>query len=196
MVQVRAWVFGAALGAFALVGSAMAETLDKGDGIHTEDWFQNQSFGDLRDEVAEAAAKGKLLAVVWEQQGCGSCARLHEVNFQDPAVRAYLDKHFTVMTLNMYGEVGMTDTDGEALPEKDLAAKAMINFTPTTVFYDETGAEVFRLPGYFAPYFYLSGFVYVAEKGYADPDMRGMFARWAKVRRDHLVEIYGSEPKG
>lgn len=194
MMRIRSWVLGCVV-ALGLVVPAAAETLDKGDGIHTEDWFHNQSFGDLRDDVAEAAAEGKLLAVVWEQQGCGSCERLHEVNFQDPALRAYLEKHFRMMTLNMYGEVGMTDIDGEELAEKDLAAKSMVNFTPTTIFYDAAGAEVFRLPGYFSPYYYLAGFVYAVEKGYEDPETRGMFARWAKARRDHLVQIYGSEPK-
>jgi|GEM_PF-845589 len=185
----------AAMALVLIGGPAVAATLDKGDGIHTESWFKNDSFLVLAEDVAEAAAKGKLLAVIWEQQGCGSCQKLHDVNLQDEAVKAYLQKNFEVMSMNMYGEVEVTDFDGEKLPEKDLAFKQQINFTPTTVFFDETGKEVFRLPGYFSPYFWMAGFVYVAEKGYADPEHRGMFPRWTKANRDRLIKAYGSEPE-
>lgn len=174
--------------AFAPAG---AKTLDKGDGIHTEDWFKNTSFGDLGEDVAEAAGQGKLLAVVWEQEGCGSCKRLHEVNFQDAAVRRYLEANFDLMTLNMYGETEVSAPGGEAMPEKDLAADLAINFTPTTIFYDETGKEVFRVPGYSPPRFYLAAFIYVKEEGYKDPEHRGMFARWTKANRAKLDRIYG-----
>lgn len=173
-----------------------AETLDKGDGIHTEDWFKNTSFGALGDDVAEAAEQGKLLAVVWEQEGCGSCKRLHEVNFQDTALRAYLEDNFDMMTMNMYGEVEVSAPGGAAMPEKDLAADLAINFTPTTIFYDGAGQEVFRVPGYSPPFYYLAAFVYVKEKGYQDEEHRGMFARWTKANRQKLETIYGGPPKG
>ncbi|MFA7431013.1 MAG: thioredoxin family protein [Rhodospirillaceae bacterium] len=188
-------IAAAAVMAVALLVAPTAQAMDKGDGIHTESWFKNDSFLVLAEDVAEAAAKGKLLAVIWEQQGCGSCQRLHDVNLKDEAVKGYLQKHFDVMTMNMYGEVEVTDFDGEKLPEKDLAFKQQVNFTPTTIFFDETGKEVFRLPGYFSPYFWMAGFVYVTEKGYADPEHRGMFPRWTKANRDLLVKTYGSEPE-
>lgn len=187
----------AVVAAMALAaGPAGAETLDKGDGIHTEDWFKNASFGALGDDVAEAAAQDKLLAVVWEQQGCGSCKRLHEVNFQDKALRAYLEDNFDLMTMNMYGETEVSAPGGAPMAEKDLAADLAINFTPTTIFYDATGQEVFRVPGYSPPFYYLAAFVYVKEKGYEDPEHRGMFARWTKANRGHVEDIYGGPPEG
>ncbi|MGC2854758.1 thioredoxin family protein [Novispirillum sp. DQ9] len=190
-------LFAAAALAVALAAApSPASAMDKGDGIHTEAWFKNDSFLVLADDVAEAAAKGKLLAVIWEQEGCGSCQKLHDVNLKDAPVKAYLQQHFDVMTMNMYGEVEVTDFDGQKLPEKDLAFKQQVNFTPTTIFFDETGKEVFRLPGYFSPYFWMAGFVYVKEKGYADPEHRGMFPRWTKANRDALVKAYGSDPEG
>lgn len=192
----RRFMLAAAAALTLAIMPAQAETLDKGDGIHTEDWFNNQSFGNLGDEVAAAAADGKLLAVVWEQQGCGSCQRLHEVNFQDPAVRRYLEDNFMLMTMNMYGETDVSAPGGETMPEKDLAADLAINFTPTTIFYDATGKEVFRMPGYSPPFFYMAAFAYVTEEGYKDPEHRGMFARWVKANRKKLEDIYGGPPKG
>lgn len=185
----------AALAASLAVAPLPALAMDKGDGIHTESWFKNDSFLILADDVAEAAAKGKLLAIIWEQEGCGACQRLHDVNLQEEPVKAYLQQHFDLMTMNMYGEMEVTDFDGEKLPEKDLAFKQQVNFTPTTIFFDETGKEVFRMPGYGAPFFWLAAFVYVNEKGYADAEHRGMFPRWTKANRDTLVKAYGSEPK-
>ncbi len=183
------------LAALAVVLSAplagQAETLPRGDGIHTEDWFKTTSFGDLGEDVAEATAAGKRLAVIWEQEGCGSCRRLHEVNFQDPAVRAYLEQHFDLLTLNMYGETEVTAPGGTPMAEKDLAAELAINFTPTTIFYDAAGQEVFRVPGYSPPRFYLAAFLFVTEEGYKDPEHRGLFARWVKANRARLDEIYG-----
>lgn len=185
----------AALAASLAVAPLPALAMDKGDGIHTESWFKNDSFLILADDVAEAAAKGKLLAIIWEQEGCGACQRLHDVNLQEEPVKAYLQQHFDLMTMNMYGEMEVTDFDGEKLPEKDLAFKQQVNFTPTTIFFDETGKEVFRMPGYGAPFFWLAAFVYVNEKGYADAEHRGMFPRWTKANRDTLVKAYGSEPE-
>ena len=39
------------------------------DGLYHQPWFLN-SFLDLKDDLAEAAAEGKRFAVIWEQRGC------------------------------------------------------------------------------------------------------------------------------
>ncbi len=165
------------------------------DGIHTEPWFLNQSFMLLKEDLDEAVADGKKgLVLIWEQEGCGSCERTHEVNFAKKSLVDYISKNFAVMSMNMYGEVMVTDFDGEKMPEKNLAQKMRVNFSPTTVFFNEKGEEVFRIPGYFKPFYYLAGFVYVAEKGYDDPDHRGMFPRWLKAHREQVQAIYGGPP--
>jgi len=191
MKLLRAALFGAAL---TLALPAAAGTIHREDGIHTEAWFQNQSFMDLKEEAGEAAKAGKGFVLVWEQPGCGSCQKLHEVNFQDPKLIDYIGRGFTVMSMNMYGEVEVTDFDGEKLAEKELAFKHKVQFTPTTIFFDAKGQELFRMPGYLSPFFYLAGFVYVAEKGYADPEFRGMFPRWSKTKGERVREIYGAGP--
>lgn len=167
--------------------------MDRGDGVHTESWFVNQSFMELKDELATAREAGKGFVLIWEQPGCSACQRLHEVNFQDKKLIDYIGGKFNVMVMNMFGEVEVTDFDGEVMPEKDLAFKHRVNFTPTTIFFDETGKEVFRLPGYFKPFYYLAGFVFAVEKGYADESVRGMFPRWMQVKGAKAREVYGSD---
>lgn len=186
------------LAAFALIvaAPAAAAPIHREDGIHTESWFNNQSFMVLKDETQDAAAaKKKGLVLIWEQPGCGSCLKLHDVNFQQKPLIDYIGQNFTVMTMNMFGEVIVTDFDGETLPEKDLAFKHKVSFTPTTIFFDETGKEVFRMPGYFSPYFYLAGYVFVAEGGPADAASRGMFPRWLQANQAKAKAAYGREPE-
>lgn len=175
--------------------SASAATIHREDGVHTEAWFNNQSFMELRDDAKEAAAQNKGFVIIWEQPGCSTCQRLHEVNFQHPKLIDYIGGRFSVMVMNMFGEVPVTDFDGAVLPEKDLAFKHKVSFTPTTIFFDAGGKELFRMPGYFKPYFYLAGFVFVAESGFADEATRGMFPRWLQANGGKVKAAFGGGPE-
>ncbi|MBW7850931.1 MAG: thioredoxin fold domain-containing protein [Rhodospirillales bacterium] len=178
----------------AIAWPASAATIHREDGVHTEDWFNNQSFMELKEDARDAVAQEKGFVVIWEQPGCGSCQRLHEVNFQHPKLADYIGRRFSVMVMNMFGEVPVTDFDGEVMPEKDLAFKHKVSFTPTTIFFDADGKELFRMPGYFNPYFYLAGFVFVAERGFADEATRGMFPRWLQANGPKVRAAFGGGP--
>lgn len=180
------------LAAAALAGATMRE-----DGVHIEPWFKNpNSFLILAEDAQEAKAAGKGLVVIWEQKGCDTCQRLHEVNFADAKLAGYIKDRFDVLVMNLYGEVEVTDFDGAKLAEKELAAKHRVNFTPTTIFFDAKGAEQFRLPGYMAPFTYLSGYVFVAEKGTDNPEFKGMLPRWLKANGEKVRSILGRGPEG
>lgn len=156
----------------------------RSDGIHTESWMKSMTFLDLKEDAAEAMAEGKGLVIIFEQPGCGSCERLHEVNFQEKPLVDYITQHFDVMQINMYGDNLVTDFDGEELSEARFSEKVLINFSPTTLFYAPDGSEIFRIPGYLAPEFYQSGFEYVVDQG---PQKGIMFPRWMKAKRDRLA---------
>ncbi len=177
VLRLLAGFFLAASLAFA---AAAGEVPLRPDGLHTQPWFKTLSFLDQGEDVAEARGKGKLLVVLFEQPGCASCERLHEVNFADPDLVAYIKRHFEVIQINLYGEVAVTRPDGSETNEKGLAQEFRIHFTPTTVFLDEQGAEVFRVPGYFRPAHYRAAFEYVVDRAW----QRGeLFPRWLKARR-------------
>ncbi|MEO5374390.1 MAG: thioredoxin family protein [Alphaproteobacteria bacterium] len=172
------------------LGRAMATTMDRGDGTETQDWFKNTSFLDLPEDLAEATGRGRLFAVVWEQPNCPACDRLHNVNLVKPALKDYVSTNYDIMVLNIFGEVEVTDFDGQKMPEKKLAVKHKVNFTPTTSIFDGSGKEVFRMPGYFEPFYYLAGFVYVKTGGHAKPD--ATFTRWLKENRPTVEGIYST----
>lgn len=145
------------------------------DGLHKQPWF-HESFLDLRDDLAEAAASGKRLLVMWEQKGCPYCEKTHKVNLRNPDIVDYLKKNFLVLQLNLWGDREVTDLDGEAISEKKLAMKWGVRYTPTMTFLPPTiedakgqsgkDAAVHTLFGYFYPFHYMTTLQYVVERGY------------------------------
>lgn len=168
----------AGLGLCAMgVGAAPAQaaaTLGD-DGLYQMDWYL-QSFLDLSEDLAGAAAKGKRFAIMWGLRGCPSCKRMHEVHLMDPKIENYVRDNFEVLHLNHIGSRAVTDFDGRKLTEKALGEAYGIRFTPTIQFLPEKvdglagkrgqAREIARMPGLLEPAEFLAMFRYVREKGY------------------------------
>ena len=143
------------------------------DGLHKEAWF-TITFRDIADDIAQAKAEGKRLALTFEQRGCIYCAQMHEKILSDPEVRDYISANFMVVQYNMFGDEEVTDLDGETLTEKTAARRWGYVFTPTIVFLPEEAPEgktvaeaaVATMPGAFGKWTFLNMFRWVREKGY------------------------------
>lgn len=143
------------------------------DGLHKEAWF-TITFRDIADDIAQAKAEGKRLALTFEQRGCIYCAQMHEKILSDPEVRDYISANFMVVQYNMFGDEEVTDLDGETLTEKTAARRWGYVFTPTIVFLPEETPEgktvaeaaVATMPGAFGKWTFLNMFRWVREKGY------------------------------
>ncbi len=154
---------------------------DSAFGSFTQSWFLD-SFLDFADDLAEAAAGGKRLALLWELDGCPYCREMHLVNFAMPRIRDYVEATFEIVQLDLRGQRQTVDFDGKAMTERELASRTGVRFTPTLQFFPETvaetagrtgkEAEVARMAGYFRPKHFLSMFRYVREKRYTDGDFR------------------------
>ncbi|MBT3990883.1 MAG: thioredoxin fold domain-containing protein [Rhodospirillaceae bacterium] len=163
------------------------------DGLHVQKWFHD-SFLDLREDLAEAKAKGKRLVIMWEQKGCPYCKRTHEVNLRIPRIVKFITDNFVVIQLNLWGDKEVTDFDGEVTTEKKLSQKWAVRFTPTIQFFaedlkdigkkDSRTAEVMRIPGYFKPFHFYFLFKYVKSNAYkTEPN----FQRWLGEEGDKLA---------
>lgn len=143
------------------------------DGLHKEEWF-SETFKDVAEDIETASAAGKRLAIVVEQRGCIYCRKMHEELLSDPEVADYIKANFMVVQYNMFGDVEVTDLDGEELTEKTAARKWGYVFTPTIVFLPELAPEgvtvaeaaVATMPGAFGKWTFLNMFRWVREKGY------------------------------
>jgi len=144
------------------------------DGLHKTSWMRD-TFKDLREDLEEANGEGKRLALIFEQRGCIYCTKMHEETFVRPEIGGYIKENFFVVQLNLYGDVEVTDFDGEALAEKDMARKWGVLFTPTILFLPEEVGEdvtapeaaVAMMPGAFGAGTTLDMFTWVNEKLYA-----------------------------
>lgn len=143
------------------------------DGLHEASWIE-ETFKDLREDHEEAAAQGKTLLVMIEQRGCIYCTKMHEEVFPDPEIDAALRDDFFVVQINMFGDVEVTDFDGETLSEKDMVTRWNANFTPTLMFFppdisdDVTAnqAAVVTMPGAFGRWTTLNLLNWVRDAGY------------------------------
>jgi thioredoxin-related protein len=176
------WVALAAGGAGA---DTPAEPKTGPNGLYIQPWFL-ESFLELKDDLEEAAAKGKRFAIFWEQKGCPYCKETHVVNLANPEIAGYIQKHFVVLQLDLYGSRKVKDFDGEELAESALARKWGIRFTPTVQFFPpklddakKSGKEleVARLPGYLRPFPFYVMFQFVADEAYKTVAFRDYYKK-------------------
>lgn len=171
---------GAAITAFP-VHRLFAKPVLGDDGLYHQDWFLD-SFLELKDDVAEAKAKGKRLAIFWELKGCPYCKETHFKNFARDDISRFIQDNFEVLQLNVLGSRTVTDLDGEELSEKALARKYAIRFSPTIQFLGEDAdkmaklkprkREVARAQGYLKPVHFLSMFRFVQTGSYKKMSFR------------------------
>ena len=126
-------------------------------------WFK-VSFLNLKEDIAEAAAHGKRLAVFFHQDGCPYCAALINHNFSQKHIADYTRNHFDFVEINMWGDREVTDLSGQRASEKSFAVNQKVWFTPTLLFFNEQGKVILRVNGYYPPHQFLAALRYVGEK--------------------------------
>ena len=145
------------------------------DGMFHQAWAVT-SFLDLREDFAEAKAKGKRFAVIFEQRGCVYCTKMHTEVLAQRYINDYVAANFAVVQLDLFGAREVTDFDGSKLSEAKLGERWGVMFTPTIVFMkDELPAdgkgwgqplEVTRMSLGFGPATFYDLFVWVRAKVY------------------------------
>lgn len=144
MKLVRHHVLRKLLFVFALVplwGGA-AETRD------AETHFFNLGIGDLKAEIADARAKGRqALLIMFEQEGCPACLYMKRSVLNRSDVKVFFGRHFVNLSLDIFGSIPLRDFAGRDTTEKAYAQTSKIKGTPTFIFYDLAGTEIFRTVG-------------------------------------------------
>lgn len=171
----KKWINSVLAAAVALpltLGAVPAAELGD-DGLHKTAWMR-ETFKDLREDLEEANAEGKRLALFFEQRGCIYCTKMHTDVFPHPDVGSYIAENYFVVQMNLYGDVEVTDFDGTTLPEKEMAQRWGVLFTPTILFLPEEVPEgvtapqaaVATMPGAFGVGTTIDMFTWVREKRY------------------------------
>ncbi|TDL90739.1 thioredoxin family protein [Meridianimarinicoccus aquatilis] len=147
------------------------------DGLHKTSWMR-ETFLDLREDLAEANAEGKRMAIIFEQRGCIYCEKMHKEVFPRPEIESYINDNYFVVQLNLHGALEVTDFDGEVLSERQAARKWGMLFTPTMIFLPQevpddvaaAQASVAMMPGAFGAQTTLDMLTWVVEKRYEIED--------------------------
>ncbi len=168
-----------------LAGAGAAQELGD-DGLHKQPWFAD-TFLDMREDLADAAAQGRDLMVIVEQRGCPYCKEMHEVNFSREDIVELIEENYYVVQLNLWGDREAVDFDGTEMTEKQLARRWGVSFTPTTLFFasdaEPEEALAFVLPGYFKPFHHARALEYVAWDAYREEPN---FQRFVQARGDEM----------
>ena len=126
------------------------------DGLYIQPWI-NETFLDLREDLEEANASNKRFLIMFEQRGCVYCKRMHKKIYSIPEIASTLQNSFFVVRINIFGDLEVTDFDGETISEKEIIKKWGVIFTPTVMFLPEkvdegkaaSEAAVVTMPGAF-----------------------------------------------
>jgi len=165
------------------------------DGLYKEPFFID-SFMEFKDDLAEAAKQDKYLMVIIEQDGCPYCRELHRVNFRKKEIVDYMNEHFMVVQLDLYGSRSTVDFDGAELEERQLAMKWGGVFTPTTIVFDKEKldatnfreAEAFRLPGYLRPFHWQTSLEFVVSGAFKETDFQRYLGEKVKRLNEQGIE--------
>lgn len=130
---------------FLLFGVVRAEGLSP-DG--TSDDFFDLFMGDLGEELQTARAEGKKgIFLFFEIDSCPFCIRMKRRLLSRPEVQDFFGKFFLRYTVDIEGDVEITDFQGKTMRQKDFALEHRVRGTPTMIFYDLEGKEVTRYIG-------------------------------------------------
>ncbi len=128
---------------FLLGGLAHAAGRDPGV------YFFQETFGNLQDELETAKEEGKQgVMLFFEQDDCPFCHRMKRTILNQPDVQAYFRQHFRIISIDIEGDLPLTDFNGRETTQKDFSFKQhRVRATPVIAFFDLDGKRIMRYTG-------------------------------------------------
>jgi len=126
----------------------------------------------------------KPLAVLFETRHCAPCDELHKEGFKREKTLAAVSR-FDVARFSLSGREKLTTPDGRITNAEAWGKELKISYTPSVVFFDDGGREVFRLEAYLRPFHFASSFEYVGSGAYRkEPE----FQRFLQNKAEHMKQ--------
>jgi len=113
------------------------------------DFFFEETFGDFREELALAREQQKqAILVFFEQEDCPFCHRMKATVLNQPQVQDYYRQHFRIFSVDIEGDLEITDFKGNHTTQKDFAFRQYnVRATPVFAFFDLDGNLIARHTG-------------------------------------------------
>jgi thioredoxin-related protein len=110
--------------------------------------FFQPKFGDLRADLQEARKQGKKgIFLFFEMDDCPFCERMKTTILNQSDVQDAYRAQFLLYPMDVNGDTGLTDFQGNATTEKAFAFAHRVRATPTLLFFDLDGKLVARHTG-------------------------------------------------
>ena len=94
----------------------------------------------------EEGKKGIML--FFEMDECPFCHYMKTHVLNQPEVQAYFRDNFKLFSVDIEGDIEITDFNGDTMSQKDFAFKVnRVRATPVIAFYDLDGKQIFRYTG-------------------------------------------------
>lgn len=144
--------------------------------------FFNETWNDFSEELENAKAQGKKgVFIFFEMDECPFCHYMKTNVLNQPEVQAYFREHFLSFSVDIEGDIEVTDFQGNLTTQKGFADKNRVRATPVLGFFDLEGDKAARFTGRTAGVdeFMLLG-EYVAEGHYK----KMPFLKYKRLQRD------------
>jgi thioredoxin-related protein len=130
---------------------------------------------------------GKPLAVVFETPYCSGCDEMHRDGFKRKEVLEQIVR-FDVARVVVGSKSELVAPDGRKRAADGWARELKVAYTPSVVFFDDRGREVFRTEAYVRPFHLAGSFDYVSSGGYrTEPS----FQRFLQAKAEKIQERGG-----
>lgn len=143
-------------------------------------WFK-MSFLDIQEDAREAMQANKHIMLFMHIDRCPYCTRMLEENFQRGKNKAFIQKHFEVIALNIRGDREIAWDSDTTYSEKSLAKTLNVMATPAIVFLNATGQKVYQMNGYRKPSAFKHVLNYIKDKQYKQVSLIDYLAQQQKA---------------
>lgn len=101
-----------------------------------ESYFFDETFGDLQEELATAKEQGKkAILIMFEMEECPFCKRMKAKVLNRDDIQDYYREHFLILSMDVEGDLEITDFQGNATTQKEFALKQFrVRATPVFQF--------------------------------------------------------------
>lgn len=134
--------------------------------------------------LADRAASGRPLLVLFEQGSCAECDELHRDILPRDGV-AHALTNVDVVQLGLWSKERLQTPDGRDMKVSDWARELGIQYAPSMVFFDAAGQEVFRTEAYLRTFHVHGAIDYVVSGAYR---WQPSFQRFLQHRTEALAE--------
>ena len=111
--------------------------------------FFDESFGSFAEELENAKEQEKKgILVFFEMDGCPFCHWMKTNVLNQTKVQEYFKKNFLIFSVDIEGDVAITNFQGKETTQKDFSFKEnRVRATPVLAFFNLQGERVLRFTG-------------------------------------------------